>query len=377
MEGTSGTPHLLTDVRFSVSRKGYDPDEVDNFLERVSAAVAQLQDKLRQAAGQAEAAEARAAEATKAQAVLQARIDALEGELAAAREGAVAAAPPAPVRDTQEDAEQASRVLVMAQRTADAAIEDAQNAARATLDEARTQAGTVVSEAEQEASRILAKARTDADDLVTHRRQALAEEVRHLETVRDAITGDVATLERHVAEQRGVLQASLARVQSVLDDPSAFRLEPTPSVSGAALADVTPAEVAVPGPPIDDAQPAEAASAPGRGEPDAGGEAGGPEGAEVVPTNGAAPAAQEHPDSGSVPSVAAVFEQPSPSPAGAASAGSGGSLFGSQDDQPTAAHATLSTDDESPLGPPDEKADAAMRAFFEAEFDDDPGRSAH
>ena len=47
MEGTSGTPHLLTDVRFSVAKKGYDPDEVDNFLERVSAAVAQLRDKLR------------------------------------------------------------------------------------------------------------------------------------------------------------------------------------------------------------------------------------------------------------------------------------------------------------------------------------------
>ena len=44
-----GNPQLLTDVKFSTHRKGYDPDEVDNFLERVSAAVAQLQDKLRQA----------------------------------------------------------------------------------------------------------------------------------------------------------------------------------------------------------------------------------------------------------------------------------------------------------------------------------------
>jgi len=58
METTPGTPHLLTDVRFSVSRKGYDPDEVDNFLERVSAAVAQLQDKLRQATASAFATKA-------------------------------------------------------------------------------------------------------------------------------------------------------------------------------------------------------------------------------------------------------------------------------------------------------------------------------
>ena len=95
MEGTSGTPHLLTDVRFSVSRKGYDPDEVDNFLERVSAAVAQLQDKLRQAAAQAESAEVRATEAARARDGLQQRIQELEAELAATREGVAAAAPPA------------------------------------------------------------------------------------------------------------------------------------------------------------------------------------------------------------------------------------------------------------------------------------------
>ena len=71
MESSSGTPHLLTDVRFSVARKGYDPDEVDNFLERVSAAVAQLQEKLRQATANAEAADGRATEATRAQTLLQ------------------------------------------------------------------------------------------------------------------------------------------------------------------------------------------------------------------------------------------------------------------------------------------------------------------
>ena len=92
MESTSGTPHLLTDVRFTVARKGYDPDEVDNFLERVSAAVAQLQEKLRQATANAEAAEGRAAEASRAQTLLQARVDKLESDLAAARSEAPAPA---------------------------------------------------------------------------------------------------------------------------------------------------------------------------------------------------------------------------------------------------------------------------------------------
>jgi DivIVA domain-containing protein len=81
METTPGTPHLLTDVRFSVSRKGYDPDEVDNFLERVSAAVAQLQDKLRQATAATEAAEARATDATRN----ESRLQVAEAEQEAAR----------------------------------------------------------------------------------------------------------------------------------------------------------------------------------------------------------------------------------------------------------------------------------------------------
>src|SRR5512139_2698703 len=120
MESTSGTPHLLTDVRFSVARKGYDPDEVDNFLERVSAAVAQLQDKLRQATADAEAAEGRAAEASRQQTILQARVDKLEDDLAAA--GSAPAAPAEPARAPEDDAAEASKVLVLAQRTADAAV---------------------------------------------------------------------------------------------------------------------------------------------------------------------------------------------------------------------------------------------------------------
>jgi len=90
-----GNPQLLTDVKFSTHRKGYDPDEVDNFLERVSAAVAQLQDKLRQATERAEAADAQLAEARR-----------LQAEAEAAAEQARAGAPSsagAPVAATDGD----------------------------------------------------------------------------------------------------------------------------------------------------------------------------------------------------------------------------------------------------------------------------------
>jgi DivIVA domain-containing protein len=54
------TPQLLKEVKFSESWRGYDRDEVDEFLERVGAGVAQVQGRLRESIDRAEAAEARA-----------------------------------------------------------------------------------------------------------------------------------------------------------------------------------------------------------------------------------------------------------------------------------------------------------------------------
>lgn len=367
MEGTSGTPHLLTDVRFSVAKKGYDPDEVDNFLERVSAAVAQLQDKLRQATAQAEVAEARAGEAGRSQAALQSRIEALEAELAQARESQ-AAAPP---RSPEDEAEQVSKVLVLAQRTADAAIEEANASARTTLADARSQASTIVGDAQSEADRIMAQARVDAEQLVSSRRQTLADEIRGLEQVRDAVSSDVSVLERHAGDQRGVLQAAVSRLQAVLDDPAAFRVAPAPATSGAALSDVIE-EPAAAEPPVEQTageEPAGEEPAPAdEAEPVAAGHDEQPS-TEDAAEPGAetsepaeAPPAHTGPSTDQVPPVAAVFEEPDPS---APPVRPAASLFS------TGVHQPVADDDESPLGPPDEQADAAMRAFFEAEFDDE------
>ena len=223
METTPGTPHLLTDVRFSVSRKGYDPDEVDNFLERVSAAVAQLQDKLRQATSTAEAAEARAADAVRNESRLQARISELETGVAAAPTPAVVA----PIRsvDPSIDAEQASSVLVMAQRTADA-----------TINEARTNAAQMLTESEVEASRILSAAKTQTD-----------EALRDLDKTRRELAADNAALEAFLSEQRAVIANGLSRIQAVIDDPTALRVgtPPVEFASPSVIQEPTPAPAPV------------------------------------------------------------------------------------------------------------------------------------
>jgi len=241
MESTSGTPHLLTDVRFDVKRKGYDPDQVDNFLERVSAAVAQLQDKLRQSTTAAEAAETRAADAVRNESRLQSRVAELESG------GAVTAAPRpivVPVRnsDPEAEAEAASSVLVMAQRTADATINDA-----------RTSAAHTIAEAEHEATRVLSAAHARADEAVLE-----------LERTRRELVADNQALDAFVAEQRAHISAGVAQLQSVLDDPTALRvgippveIDPAPAVSAAPAP--SPVNVST-RPPVPPSEPTELAS---------------------------------------------------------------------------------------------------------------------
>lgn len=291
MTDTPGTPHLLTDVRFSVSRKGYDPDEVDNFLERVSGAVAQLQDKLRQATAAAEAAEARAAESARNETRLKARIDELESGRAGAPVVAVA-----PVReiDLSGDAEQASSVLVMAQRTADAAI-----------NEARAHAAQVLTEAEQEAARIMGSARTRAED-----------ELRDLDRTRRELAADNAALDAFLAEQRAVIASGLARIQAVIDDPTALRI-------------------------------------------------------------GTPPVALERPVPERGPAVVVPEQAPAPAPAPVEEAPAFQPVLAESDWEPATvdavdsgpATAAVSIEDEF-LSDDEDDADAAMRRFFDADFDD-------
>jgi DivIVA domain-containing protein len=329
MESTSGTPHLLTDVRFTVARKGYDPDEVDNFLERVSAAVAQLQDKLRQATADAEAAEGRANDATRSQTLLQARVDKLEADLADARK-----APPAPaLRAPEDEAADVSKVLVLAQRTADAAVA-----------EARATASHVVNEAEQEASRILVSARKEADEQATRQRTALAEEVAALESNRDQLSSDIGLLKRYVEDQRSTLAGALTRMQAVLQDPTSLRMTPPPTlapVTAPARPEAPPLPSRTPEPP-EASKPLTPPSPPAGGDERSSGEGDGAadenDGTPGLPVDDPATLAEL----GATSTPVMVFDTDE--------AGSAEERF---------------------LGGQNEEADAAMRAFFEADFDDE------
>jgi len=400
-----GNPQLLTDVKFSTHRKGYDPDEVDNFLERVSAAVAQLQDKLRQATERAEAADAQLAEARR-----------LQAEAEAAAEQARAGAPSsagAPVAATDGD-EELKKVLVLAQRAADQAVEEANSTATRTVADARAKAVNLLAEAEQERDRMLAKARKKADAAAEERARELHEQVTVLDAARADLRADVDALSRYLDGERDRLRTQLGELTRVVEDPAALALlagpelrgtevpelaiepEPEPEpvpvassedapVTGSALADLQegPSGTSVDAPVADGADLADLADLADTTDA-ATGSTGAPveagESADVNETVVASTDASVAPGS-AYAGTEGIDESLPVAPTAAAAPSdpidlTSERLFGDEkssadDGPPTELFDTVGDVAPSPLGEPDAAADAAMRAFFERDLDED------
>ncbi len=115
---------LIGDVEFQQVRRGYDPAEVDAFLDRIQAAMEKLTIQLAEARSRATAAEAQVVELSNR---------------------------PAP--EAGAGTEQLQRTLVLAQRTADAAVAEANEEAESLRTAARADADRIVEEARTEATR--------------------------------------------------------------------------------------------------------------------------------------------------------------------------------------------------------------------------------
>ena len=271
------TPKLLEDVEFREKFRGYDPEEVDDFLERVAVAFAQLHEKVRDVTDQVESANARAARAE------------------------------ARARDSSDTDDTLRRTLVLAQRTADAAINEAEESAAAIVAAAEAQArqhyaaaedhashvtaqaetasraSAVQAEAEvaeklrladsqsqatlagarEQASRLLVDARQKSDRMVVdaesaairHAQEKLAgltEEVGVLERRRDALVHDVHALDAHAALHRDRMSTLLGQLREVVEGQTSLG-QLTPPALGSLKA--TPAGTQDEASPLLEAEP--------------------------------------------------------------------------------------------------------------------------
>jgi DivIVA domain-containing protein len=261
------TPQLLHDVEFrEAKRGGYNTQDVDDFLERVAVGIERQDAQLREARQRLEAAEARIADAERRAAEAEQRAS-----------------------STGEADETLKRTLVLAQRTADAAIREAEEEAARTLSSAQEQAARLLAEAQETSARARAEAEDEARRAHEDARAQVLAEMAELEGLRDQLHRDAELLEQHVEHQRGRLGRAAAELQRLLEDPDALAELPVPEVSQVVAprpASATSPAAEAPGPrpplvapPLEEVEPEREASAAWTSDDDAWGE---PAGAEVT-----------------------------------------------------------------------------------------------
>lgn len=217
------TPDLLLEAKFAPARRGYDMNEVDDFLERCAEGLDVLLARLRAEFERAERAEAALAAAG--------------GEVPAPAEVAAPAptapAPVAPQPVAEPDparVEEPMRILIAAERTAEAAVAEARAEAERIRAEAESIASTTRSEAETLLARSRAEAEAEARQAGEEARRTIEAEVLALREDRDLLAHDVASLRGWLDGQRDRLRSTAADLARLVDDPAALGEVPAPEL---------------------------------------------------------------------------------------------------------------------------------------------------
>jgi cell division initiation protein len=185
-------PKTLREVEFREKLRGYNQDDVDDFLEQVAVGLEALQEQLRQANERG------------------GRTDDQRGSV--------------------PDDDPVRRTLVLAQRTADMAIKEAHDEAAEIVAAAEARARATVSEADEAATLHRETAET-----------AVRAEVQRLERARETLLADITALEEHLERARGIALSSLGDAMRWLEDhlhdlPRRPELETDPAAVAEAVA---------------------------------------------------------------------------------------------------------------------------------------------
>ncbi len=318
---------LLEQAKFTTYKgKGYESAEVDSFLDRAAAMAGKVEVQLTQAMDKA----ARAGESSGPDpAAVEAEIERRVAERMTQRGSGPG---------EEETAEEARRMLLLAQRTADAAIRDARSDAEKLVGDAQERSQAMVAEAEANARSIRADNESALARERNEARRQVAEEIVQLEATRDGLGSDIEVLEHHVKDQRDKLGASVTELQRFLDDATGLHPTPTPELNDPDIPDLTPSPVppssTVGAPASDAAKPSSgersASSGPGRPEPTPGSQDPGP-----------APEGRQAPDPAPAPDQGRSADGSPPDPRGASAPVIGGSPQGRG--SPSSARADVST----------------------------------
>ncbi len=205
-QAPSSILETLRTVEFRLGLKGYNVDEVDEYLDKAAQEAEGLQDHVRQLNERLHQASDRITQLERERRTAPAAAE--TGEQAAA----AAASDSAVLSD-----ETLQRTLLLAQKFVDQ-----------TKRESEAEAASLVSQAEETAAAAIASAEATAAQLQAESHQKLREEVTRLEATRTELAADVESMARHLESERNRLTAALSDILRWVDE----NVQPANSLMG-------------------------------------------------------------------------------------------------------------------------------------------------
>jgi cell division initiation protein len=197
----------LRTVEFRLGLKGYNVDEVDEYLDKAAQEAEALQDHVRQLNERLRQASERIAQLER---------DKRNAPVAAeSEEGAAVAAASAESAALSDETLQ--RTLLLAQKFVDQ-----------TKRESEAEAATIVAQAEETARAAIAAAEATSAQLQAETHQKLREEVTRLESTRTELATDVESMARHLESERNRLRGALSEILKWVDE----NVQPANSLMG-------------------------------------------------------------------------------------------------------------------------------------------------
>ena len=201
----------LRTVEFRLGLKGYNVDEVDEYLDKAAQEAEALQEHVRQLNERLRQASERIAQLER---------DKRAAPVAAESEESVAAAAAAAAATAEANAlsdETLQRTLLLAQKFVDQ-----------TKRESEAEAAAVIAQAEETARASIAVAEATAAQLQAETHQKLRDEVARLEATRTELATDVESMARHLESERNRLRGALSEILKWVDE----NVQPANSLMG-------------------------------------------------------------------------------------------------------------------------------------------------
>ena len=206
---TPADVHSISFKKAPIGNRGYNEDEVDNFLDEVERELVRLIEDNNKLRAQNEQLGAGMPPGPADNAEIAAEFDRLQREKTAAEQAAMAAeqeleelrrngAAAGAAGGAEGGEQQALRLLMVAQRTADEH-----------LDTARTEADTVLTDARTQAEEMVTQARTQAETMEREAQQRHQEIMGNLEAKRSALHKHIEELKTFERQYRTRLKAYL------------------------------------------------------------------------------------------------------------------------------------------------------------------------